>query len=36
MVWPLTVLSWRLARREIPVYRRCDAVGRIERSRGAE
>jgi len=34
MVWPLTVLSWRLAGREIPLYRRADAPGRIERSRG--
>ena len=29
MVWPLTVLSWRLAGREIPTYERRDMPGRL-------
>lgn len=36
MVWPLTVLSWRLASREIPAYERCDTPGRVIRSSGAD
>jgi hypothetical protein len=32
MVWPLTVLSWRLAGREIPVYERRDMPGRVVRT----
>jgi hypothetical protein len=36
MVWSLTALSWRLAGREIPVYPRREAPGRIGRSRGAD
>ena len=36
MVWPLTVLSWRLASREIPAYERRDMPGRVIRSRGED
>ena len=35
MVWPLTVLSWRLAGLDMPGYERRHAPGAVRRSRGA-
>ena len=32
MVWPLTLVSWRLAGREIPDYERADTPGSLLRS----
>ena len=32
MIWPLTVLSWRLAGRDIPEYKREDMPGTVLRS----
>jgi hypothetical protein len=32
MMWPLTRLSWRLAGRDMPRYRRSDMPGKILRS----
>lgn len=32
MVWPLTVLSWRLAGRPLPDYERSEIPGRLVRS----
>jgi hypothetical protein len=36
MVWPLTLLSWRLAGRELPAYERRETPGRMIRSIGAD
>jgi hypothetical protein len=35
MVWPLTVLSWRLAGRVIPSYERDEIPGRLVRTGGS-